>query len=352
MSPYHSASKRKEAAMPLAKDAQSRLAFPSTTVQDVPEPEVEISPTRMLLGFLDRHMRRFSPAIQNTIGLVVALLLFIVTLHATVAPTFVSGHLFAKISENDEKEPAASYMVEYDGATSFVTDLGNWMIPIRGGMPRRIRLQVYKLVGKQLVDEVSLVGPWPIVNALYPMEYQLTVHTYKQQGRRIEVTRRTSVADMAAALLDRIGLSRVAYAQAPGPQLHMVVHLQNLGTVGCASPNWCGTKGESRRLEAFSIRLSPPVPGLTAKYFCHVQDIGDTGWLDEGQFCGTQGQGKRIEGFAIRLEGAQANSYDILYQAHIENRGDTPINRNGVFVGTRGQSLRVEAMKAWIAPRR
>jgi uncharacterized protein YjdB len=87
------------------------------------------------------------------------------------------------------------------------------------------------------------------------------------------------------------------------------------------------------------------------EYMAHVQDIGDTSWVREGQYVGTKGQSKRIEGFAIRLTGSQASKYDVFYQAHVEGIGNTPKVGNGQFSGTRGQSKRVEAISVWVQPK-
>src|SRR5262249_15398082 len=72
----------------------------------------------LFLGFLDRNLGRFTPIMQNTIGFSVTLLFCVVTLHASLAPTFVSGKLFMQPGEQDDKEFARSYMLEYEGATS------------------------------------------------------------------------------------------------------------------------------------------------------------------------------------------------------------------------------------------
>ncbi|MBP5976149.1 hypothetical protein HW132_26305 [Brasilonema sp. CT11] len=34
-------------------------------------------------------------------------------------------------------------------------------------------------------------------------------------------------------------------------------------------------------------------------YKCHVQDVGDTQVLANGQFCGTRGQYRRLEGLQV-----------------------------------------------------
>jgi uncharacterized protein YjdB len=131
----------------------------------------------------------------------------------------------------------------------------------------------------------------------------------------------------------------------------LVVHLAGLGDIACRDGSWCGTRGESRRLEGFEIRL-PEKPGdVRLTYMCHIEGTGDTSWLNEGDFCGTKGQAKRLEGFSIQLEGQDAGNYNIAYQARVQDIGDTPVLRNGEFAGARGESRRVEAMRVWLERR-
>jgi uncharacterized protein YjdB len=80
------------------------------------------------------------------------------------------------------------------------------------------------------------------------------------------------------------------------------------------------------------------------EYFAHVQEIGDTAWVSQGDFVGTRGQGKRLEGFAIRVAGKDAREYNVYYSAHVQDVGDTVEYKNGDFCGTRGEAKRVEAI--------
>jgi len=70
-----------------------------------------------------------------------------------------------------------------------------------------------------------------------------------------------------------------------------------------------------------------------------------------GVFCGTRGQSRRLEGFAIRLSGPNAAKYDVLYSCHLQDMGDVGPVKNGDFCGTRGQSRRVEAIIVWVKAR-
>jgi hypothetical protein len=137
----------------------------------------------------------------------------------------------------------------------------------------------------------------------------------------------------------------------PGPvSLQIVVHLENIGDIAFRENELAGTRGQSRRLEGFSVTISPAIPGLTLRYMAHLQDIGDTPFVNEGQFVGTRGQSRRLEGFAINLIGSSASNYDVSYMAHLQGIGDTAFYQNGQFCGTRGQSRRVEGILVRIVP--
>ncbi len=133
-----------------------------------------------------------------------------------------------------------------------------------------------------------------------------------------------------------------------GPRLSVLVHLQDRADRTGRDGQYLGTRGESRRLEGFSVKFDPPIPGVSLKYMAHLQDIGDTPWTNG--FVGTRGQHRRLEGFAIKLEGPNAHRFSVQYQAHIQNIGDRTAS-DGVFVGTRGQSLRVEGILVRVVPR-
>lgn len=128
------------------------------------------------------------------------------------------------------------------------------------------------------------------------------------------------------------------------PPMDILVHVQNIGDLNGRDSTWVGTKGNSLRLEGFSISPKGTTPGLEIEYMCHLQDIGDTNWKKAPDFCGTRGQGRRLEGFAIRVVGPSASAYDVSYQCHIENEGDSQTYSNGQYCGTRGRSMRAEAM--------
>jgi protease YdgD len=130
--------------------------------------------------------------------------------------------------------------------------------------------------------------------------------------------------------------------------LQGVVHLQKIGDVPFQSNAFAGTRGESRRLEGFSLAITDSTPNLELQYMAHLQNRGDTSWAREGQFIGTRGESLRLEGFAIRLSGAAATNYNVYYFCHVQGIGDTSVMSNGQFCGTRGGSRRIEGLQVWI----
>lgn len=130
--------------------------------------------------------------------------------------------------------------------------------------------------------------------------------------------------------------------------LEVVVNLQGVGERSFSAQEYAGTRGESRRLEGFLLKINPPIPGLSLRYMAHISGSGDTPWFNEGELVGSRGQGKRIEGFAVQLIGPESAKYDVFYNAHIQNVGDTPALSNGQYCGTKGRSLRVEGMRVWV----
>jgi hypothetical protein len=136
-----------------------------------------------------------------------------------------------------------------------------------------------------------------------------------------------------------------------GPAIQTLVHLEKIGDVTGRDSEFVGTRGQSRRLEGFSLSLNPAIAGLSMQYMAHLQNIGDVPFVNEGQFVGTRGESRRLEGFAIRLSGPSATNFNVVYMAHLEGHGDTGLHRNGQFCGTRGESRTVEGILVRIEPR-
>jgi uncharacterized protein YjdB len=129
------------------------------------------------------------------------------------------------------------------------------------------------------------------------------------------------------------------------PAFYLNVHVQDAGDSTVRPGEWAGTKGQSKRLEAFWITKNNLPDCLTIKYMAHVEGIGDMGYVNAPSVMGTTGRSLRVEGVAFKLAGSCAAQYTIEYQCHIQDFGDSGVMSDGEYCGTRGQSRRIEALR-------
>ncbi len=304
-----------------------------------------------LLMFLDRNLTKFSINTRNVIGIGVLVLLCVIALHAFLAPTYIQGHLFVQTTAQDTKAFAKRYIV-IAGNESFLTnDNGYWMIPVRGFFPQPRRIQVQNASG-ELVEEFVAWAPWPVFNAIHLSEFEVVLHPYRPANvKRVDVAGRGPLDGAGRLFEAALGITN-AHAQSHAvAEPFVLVHAQGLGDIGCPDDGWCGTKGEGRRIEGFLLRLPPGLGDVQLRYMCHLQGVGDSPWVREGQFCGTRGQSRRLEGFAIELTGRDAQKYRLSYRAYLQGSGDTRTYADGQFVGTRGMERRVEALRVHLESR-
>jgi len=145
-------------------------------------------------------------------------------------------------------------------------------------------------------------------------------------------------------------------ATPPGDQvaavgLEVMVHIEGIGDRKFSDNEMAGTQGESRRLEGLQLNFNPRRAGLGIRYMGHVQNVGDTPWVGEGQYVGTRGEGFRLEGFAVQLTGPEASKFNVYYMGHFAHHGDSRVLTNGELCGARGEGLTLEALKVWIQPK-
>ncbi len=84
---------------------------------------------------------------------------------------------------------------------------------------------------------------------------------------------------------------------------------------------------------------------FSVKYKCHNQDIGWTGWKEDGQLAGSPNPGLRMEAIRIELGHRLPPGMGIEYQVHIQDRDWLPPVSNGAMAGTEGRALRLEAIR-------
>ena len=136
------------------------------------------------------------------------------------------------------------------------------------------------------------------------------------------------------------------------PSVSYMTHVQGIGdTLWVNDGESSGTVGQSKRLEGIKIKLADGVDGGIT-YTTHVQTYGwNQGWISDGGLAGTEGESKRLEGIKIQLTGNIANSYDVYYRVHAQNYGWQGWVKNGEFSGTSGMSKRLEAIQIKIVPK-
>ena len=124
-----------------------------------------------------------------------------------------------------------------------------------------------------------------------------------------------------------------------GAILECNAHIENVGWTGYkdTSKEIIGTEGQGKRLEAIQFKANN---GLDLSYRVHMQDVGWSNWVGNGQVAGTTGQSRRIEAIEIK-----ANK-TLEVQEHIQNVGWMPSSKGtNIKIGTEGKSLRLEAFK-------
>ena len=85
-------------------------------------------------------------------------------------------------------------------------------------------------------------------------------------------------------------------------------------------------------------------PKISVIYQAHIEDIGWQSERKNGETAGTVGQSKRLEALTIRLSDKDLNS-KMKIQAHIQNIGDDIIVSGGHVIGNVGEELRIESIK-------
>jgi uncharacterized protein YjdB len=136
-----------------------------------------------------------------------------------------------------------------------------------------------------------------------------------------------------------------AFAKASEPGISYSAHVQDLGwQVSAADGATVGTTGQSKRVEALTVKLTNAPEGASVAYQVHVQDYG---WISpaskDGAIAGTVGQSKRIEAIAINLSGMPG--YSVEYRVHVQGIGWMAWAKDGGITGTTGKSLRLEAIE-------
>ncbi len=97
--------------------------------------------------------------------------------------------------------------------------------------------------------------------------------------------------------------------------LDITAHIQDAGDRGGTDSQWLGTTG--KRLELINIKRRSGPKNVKIQYRCIIKDSGETAWMDEGKDCGTRGQSKALLAFAVRLTGEGSRNYRLWYACQV-----------------------------------
>lgn len=123
-------------------------------------------------------------------------------------------------------------------------------------------------------------------------------------------------------------------------------HVQTLGWSNTVHDGeTVGTTGMAKRLEAVKIAAVDEKLNSNIRFRVHVQTYGWQNWREGGEIAGTTGEAKRLEAVQIELTGELAEQYDIYYRTHCQSYGWLGWAKNGELAGTEGVSKRMEAMQ-------
>lgn len=132
-------------------------------------------------------------------------------------------------------------------------------------------------------------------------------------------------------------------------------HVSNIGWKNYVSTGEvAGTTGQGKNMEALQMKLSDASTNGESdnnyydgdiEYRAHVSDIGWQNWVRNNEIAGTTGQSRKMEAFQIRLTGEMQKYCDIYYRAHVANFGWLGWAKNGEMAGTTGFSYGLEAIQ-------
>ena len=126
-------------------------------------------------------------------------------------------------------------------------------------------------------------------------------------------------------------------------------------TVGLLAPvhdgQVSGTVGCSKRMEGLyidlrTIRNTYPNAKLSGDF--HIQNKGWVHYdnIEPDTLLGTKGESKRLEAFKLNLTGVSGKT--LYYEAHVQNIGWQGKKKAGETAGTTGKSYRIEAVRLWL----
>jgi len=115
----------------------------------------------------------------------------------------------------------------------------------------------------------------------------------------------------------------------PPVRSEIVLHIEREGDRRFEAAGWVGTRGQRRRVEAFSVRPLDTLGPGDIEYKAFGPNGRETPWVSDAKLCGTRGRGLPLTGFAVRLAGHLSDRFDVVYEGAFFDSGVTGPVRNG-----------------------
>lgn len=133
----------------------------------------------------------------------------------------------------------------------------------------------------------------------------------------------TSFAASDSATPPPVGKVDAPFAAVDGAALPVaqLVHIQGLGDLQVAAPQWAGRPGSGRQMEGFAILPSMDLGPEDIEYQAILGENWNTPWVRGGAFCGSRNMGIALLGVRIRLVGAAAERFECRYWGCFVNTG-------------------------------
>lgn len=131
-----------------------------------------------------------------------------------------------------------------------------------------------------------------------------------------------------------VAMPQATPAPAPAPraaELHseLVLHIEREGDRRFEAAGWAGTRGQRRRVEAFSVRPLERLSPGDVEYKAFGPNGRETPWVSDAKLCGTRGRGLPLTGFAVRVAAHLRDRIDVVYEGAFFDSGVTGTLRNG-----------------------
>ncbi|MBN9510550.1 MAG: hypothetical protein J0I21_15755 [Alphaproteobacteria bacterium] len=110
----------------------------------------------------------------------------------------------------------------------------------------------------------------------------------------------------------RLGYGAAKAEAKPGVALVLVAHVSKVGDMMAAAETWLEPAG-GNWIEGFALHAAAALAGLGIEYQALDADEPEPGWTPVGAFCGTRGKSRPLRGFAMRVAPAAAGHFICRY---------------------------------------